>query len=178
MIKNCPICKEEFYVRPCYIRYGRGKFCSRKCFGKSGNSNWEKNLILYKKGHISWNNGKTMPQVSKQNHWNWKGGHYKNSNGYVYVLKPNHPFAKKNGYVAEHRLIFEKHLGRYINPSEYIHHINGIKDDNRLENLKLFNNESDHLKLHHPKGKPLAKTTGRTHFKKGQIPWNKGIHSL
>lgn len=176
MIKICPICKKDFYVRPCYIKYGRGKFCSRKCFGKSGNSNWEKNLILYKKGHIAWNNGRKMKQTSGKNHWNWKGGKIIHSkNGYILLYNPNHPFAKKVGYVAEHRLVMEKKIRRYLKPTEIVHHINGIKDDNRPQNLKLFANDGSHYKFHHPKP-PL--NTGRTRFKKGQIPWNKGLHSL
>ena len=69
-------------------------------------------------------------------HWNWRGGvHYKH--GYIYIKKPEHPFAQANGYVPEHRLIMERILGRYLEAGEEVHHINGIKDDNRPENLKL-----------------------------------------
>jgi len=175
MIKKCLICKKSFYIRPCYIRYNRGKFCSRKCFGKSGNSHWEKNLILYKKGHLPWNTDKKVKQTSGEKHWNWNGGKYISTSGYVYILKPNHPFAKKNGYIAEHRLVVEKRIGRYLQPTERVHHINGIKDDNKSQNLKLFPNDGAHYKFHHPKP-PL--NTGRTRFKKGQIPWNKNLHAL
>jgi len=75
----------------------------------------------------------------------WKGGKYRTTAGYVYRYSPNHPHATKSGYVLEHRLVMEKHLGRYLKKKdpickdEQIHHINGIKDDNRIENLELSN---------------------------------------
>jgi len=71
--------------------------------------------------------------------------------GYIRVLKKDHPKADKDGYVKEHRLIMEKHLGRYLRTEEFIHHINGDRSDNRLENLQIVTN-SEHMKLHFPKG--------------------------
>jgi hypothetical protein len=71
----------------------------------------------------------------------WTGGRIV-SNGYVFIYKGNnHPRVKnKNGnqYVLEHILVMEKHLGRYLYKEENIHHINGIRDDNRIENLELW----------------------------------------
>lgn len=66
----------------------------------------------------------------------WKGGR-KNNNGYVMIHKPDHPNSDQQGYVREHRLIIEKYLGRYLKKDEIIHHKNGVKNDNRLENLLL-----------------------------------------
>lgn len=51
--------------------------------------------------------------------------------------------------VLEHRYIMEKFIDRPLNPSEKIHHINGIKTDNRIENLELINNQSEHMHIHH-----------------------------
>ena len=77
----------------------------------------------------------------------WKGGrHIKR--GYAHVrIRPEefyYPMADKNGYVLEHRLVMAQSLNRCLLPWEIIHHKNGIKDDNRLENLELL----PHLKYH------------------------------
>jgi hypothetical protein len=72
----------------------------------------------------------------------WKHGRYTTRQGYVYLLQPKHPAVVngKNGrgYVAEHRLVMEKHLGRYLKKNEYVHHRNAVKSDNRIENLEII----------------------------------------
>ncbi|MEM3041212.1 MAG: HNH endonuclease signature motif containing protein [Nitrososphaerota archaeon] len=68
----------------------------------------------------------------------WNGGHYKGKDGYVRILVPDWPSATKDGYVLEHRYVMEKALGRILKENEQIHHKNGIKDDNRLENLEIL----------------------------------------
>lgn len=67
--------------------------------------------------------------------------------GYLYILKPNHPNCNKRKYVAEHRLIAEKYLGRYLTNNEIVHHINEIKTDNRKENLEIMT-KKEHMQLH------------------------------
>ena len=77
------------------------------------------------------------PPKGVNNH-NWKGGRIVHKSGYARIHSPNHPNLTKEGYVLEHRLVMEKKLGRYLTPDESVHHINGIKDDNRPENLELW----------------------------------------
>jgi len=76
----------------------------------------------------------------------WKGGKT-NCNGYVYVCAYNHPNKNASGYVAEHRLVLEEKIGRLLEKWETVHHKNGIRTDNRAENLEILS-LSDHMKEH------------------------------
>ncbi len=73
-------------------------------------------------------------------------GRYRDSKGYIRIYLPKHPFCGSRGWIMEHRLVMEKQIGRYLKRKEKIHHINRIKDDNRLENLKLFKSNAEHIK--------------------------------
>lgn len=68
----------------------------------------------------------------------WATRRIKTSSGYIAIKNNTHPNASKRGYVLEHRLVMSQSIGRPIKDSETVHHKNGVKDDNRLENLELW----------------------------------------
>jgi hypothetical protein len=70
--------------------------------------------------------------------FHWKGGKHKDKWGYIQIWMPEHPNAKMAGYIHEHRLVMSNFLKRPLKSYEYVHHKNGIKDDNRLENLEIL----------------------------------------
>ena len=75
-----------------------------------------------------------------ENATNWKGGRRIDHRGYALVWKPDHPSPRKvaGAYMFEHRLVMEEMLGRLLEPFEEVHHKNGVRDDNRPENLELW----------------------------------------
>lgn len=82
--------------------------------------------------------------LSGPNHPMWNGGRHVAPSGYIMVWAPDHPDATKAGYVREHRLVMERHLGRRLLPDEVVHHENRDKTDNRIENLRLFASQAEH----------------------------------
>jgi len=109
-----------------------------------------------------------MPSKNK----NSQRGEKTSKLGYIYIYAPRHPFAKKN-YVLEHRLIVENKLGRYLKPTEVVHHINMIKNDNKIENLMLFKTQKEHMSFHRK-----IQQFGMTNPIKKQIKerWDKHLH--
>lgn len=93
-------------------------------------------------------NDETRRNRKRDKHPCWKGGRYQESSGYIRILDSDHPHADKSGYVLEHLAVMSESLGRALFEGETVHHKNGIKDDNRLENLEFRTH-------HHPTGQAV-----------------------
>lgn len=121
MMVSCGTCGVEFDKRPDRVAKHERHFCSRTCYdlAKSGDGN---------------------P--------NWNGGRRKHEKGYIMLYRPDHPNATRKGYVMEHRLVAEEKIGRLLDPEEVVHHLNGVKDDNRPENVQVLAGQGAHSEIH------------------------------
>ena len=121
---------------------GRGeKYCSCKCCGETKLGN---------------------------NHPNWRGG-TRRRKGYLYIVLPYHPFRNIKNTYPEHRYIMEWVLDRFLKLSECVHHINGIRNDNDIQNLYLFPSLSDHIKYHNYIRRNDKKLKSLTNYLHGDI---------
>jgi predicted transcriptional regulator len=77
------------------------------------------------------------------------------------IYMPEHPAANNRGYILEHRYVVEQYLGRILKENEHVHHRNGDKFDNRLENLQIVS-RSEHAKIHYKEGHLKSPGRGRT----------------
>lgn len=116
----CSICGKEFTLSASQTSYRSNAVCSRAC----------DTMRRFSNGVGRSHNGK--PAV-------------RDAAGYIRVWEPTHPNAFRNGWVLEHRLVMETALGRLLERNEHVHHRNGQKDDNRLENLELLGAQDHRL---------------------------------
>ena len=88
---------------------------------------------------------------------NWRGGVKTNKQGYRLVLCPEHHRADSSGYVMEHILVWERESGSLLPDKCCIHHLNGVKNDNRIENLCVMLHNAH--TIHHHTGAKRSKET-------------------
>ena len=103
-------------------------------------------LGIYKNKDIEFLNRSSARKGEKAS--NWHGGKRKTSKGYIQILCPDHPRSDSAGYVMEHIVIFEHETGIQIPKNCCIHHLNGNKSDNRIENLCMMTH-AGHTVFHH-----------------------------
>lgn len=120
----CPICEQGRWLRIDATRNKDFSGMCRKCHNKF-TSPWG------------------------EDHPRWKGG-TKDKYGYKQIkLYPGDPYYEmskhKSDYVLEHRVVMARHIGRSLKSTEIVHHVNGIKDDNRIENLELLEDMTRHI---------------------------------
>jgi len=94
------------------------------------------------------NKERVSQAVSGKHNLRWKGGIRKHADGYIEILKKDHPRANSHGYVMQHILVMESMTRNPIPKGAVIHHCNGNKSDNRPFNLRLFPSQSKHFEYH------------------------------
>lgn len=130
--KECCVCGKLFRTKKSH--YERRKTCSRQCDAL-------RKQAIYK--------GKNNPNYGNRGDSNplFKGGRRLSNYGYWLVYKPEHPNARPNGYIFEHRLIMSEVLGRPLEDWEHVHHKDGNKQNNNVENLMLVD-DLTHKRIH------------------------------
>lgn len=152
----CKNCSSTFNAKKSEIAKGRAIFCSKNCYEIYRQNENRKGCEecgafgLFRKGQrfCSWDCFRKALKAGKVSSGKTRKPKLIDKNGYIKIdCGKEHIMADGTGYVFEHRLVMFNHLGRKLESFEYVHHLNGIKDDNRLENLKLVNSRN-HAKEH------------------------------
>ena len=142
---TCPICGKKFHAKPYHLKRFKVVCCSREC-SKKHKSN-------YMKGE-----GNHQYGLKGRLNLSWKSDKKITNYGYLKIRVLNHPFKDIDDMVFEHRLVAEQHLlteensviidnKSYLKPTYSVHHIDGNKLNNNVENLMVMT-KAEHSRLH------------------------------
>lgn len=150
--KNCAFCGTAFLCRSCTPNV---KYCSEDCMGKAFRVREELKCLTCQTKFYPTKDGMKFcsPECSYAS--NPRKG-YKSISISTVPVEEQELFKEmfgKKGACHEHRLVMARHLGRLIKSTEIVHHKNGTKRDNRIENLELLESRKDH---HTGCGDPIA----------------------
>ena len=96
----------------------------------------------------------------------WKGGQTTDGRGRTLLHRPDHPSANKWGYVYRYRILVEESIGRFLTSDEIVHHKDGDKSNDAIENLEIMS-QSNHIAEH----RDQMSNGIRRFFKNNQSPW-------
>lgn len=172
---TCPVCGNVFNPNH------KGMItCSPKCAAKYRGIKKHNNFVKMVE-ESKWDG------IERKNMWTIEGKTI--CGGYVWAKCHQHPNAFKDGYILEHRLVVENHIGRLLKENEIVHHIDGDKTNNNIPNLKILTRE-EHARLHYqerekegkglytfPKTVAIGKNTKDGHFDENDIMRIRELHS-
>lgn len=153
---TCQQCGKSIYSTPGGNSRPRKRFCSRSCATtarnlSSANPSYKRDITgdknpmfgVKKTGEQNPMFGMTGEKCPR-----WKGGIKSRKDGYIMEYQKDHPSRNgRPGYVLQHRLVMERHLGRFLSDDEVVHHVNENPSDNRIDNLQVMT-QSEHAALH------------------------------